>query len=48
MLLLNIIVAVLLYASVRKTSATAAYLLIPYLVWLAFALYLNYEIAFLN
>lgn len=47
-LLLTIVIAIALYASVRKTSATAAYLLIPYLVWLAFALYLNYEIAFLN
>jgi tryptophan-rich sensory protein len=47
-LLLNIIAAVLLYSGVRKTNATAAYLLIPYTVWLAFALYLNYEIAFLN
>jgi len=47
-LFLLIIVGILLYASVRKTNATAAYLLIPYLVWLAFALYLNYEIAFLN
>jgi tryptophan-rich sensory protein len=44
----NIVVAVLLYASVRKISAPAAHLLIPYLVWLSFALYLNYEIAFLN
>lgn len=47
-LLLTIVIAITLYVSVRKTSATAAYLLIPYLVWLAFALYLNYEIAFLN
>lgn len=47
-LLLQIGVAVALYANVRKVNAAAAYLLIPYLVWLAFALYLNYEIAFLN
>ena len=47
-LLLTIVIAITLYVSVRKTNATAAYLLIPYLVWLAFALYLNYEIAFLN
>ncbi len=47
-LLLTIIVAIALYTSVRKTNAVAAYLLIPYMVWLAFALYLNYEIAFLN
>ena len=47
-LLLTIIIAIALYVNVRKTNAAAAYLLIPYLVWLAFALYLNYEIAFLN
>jgi|AGTN01.2.fsa_nt_gi Tryptophan-rich sensory protein (mitochondrial benzodiazepine receptor homolog) len=47
-LLMIIGVAVCLYSNVRKTNAAAAYLLIPYLVWLAFALYLNYEIAFLN
>lgn len=47
-LLLIIMVALALYTSVRSTHAAAAYLLIPYLVWLAFALYLNYEIAFLN
>lgn len=47
-LLLLILTAILLYANVRKANAAAAYLLIPYLVWLAFALYLNYEIAFLN
>jgi benzodiazapine receptor len=47
-LVLLIVVAILLYVHVRKVNAAAAYLLIPYLVWLAFALYLNYEIAFLN
>jgi tryptophan-rich sensory protein len=48
LLFVLIAVGILLYANVRKTNAPAAYLLIPYLVWLAFALYLNYEIAFLN
>jgi len=47
-LFMLIAVGILLYASVRQISAPAAHLLIPYLVWLAFALYLNYEIAFLN
>ena len=47
-LFMLIALGILLYASVRKINAPAAYLLIPYLVWLAFALYLNYEIAFLN
>lgn len=48
LLFVLIAVGILLYSNVRKTTAPAAYLLIPYLVWLAFALYLNYEIAFLN
>lgn len=47
-LLLMIAVSIALYTNVRKNNAVAAYLLIPYMVWLAFALYLNYEIAFLN
>lgn len=32
----------------RKTSKTAAYLQIPYLIWVTFAGYLNYMIAVLN
>jgi tryptophan-rich sensory protein len=48
LLFVLIAVGILLYSNVRKAYAPAAYLLIPYLVWLAFALYLNYEIAFLN
>lgn len=31
-----------------KTSKIAAYLLIPYFVWLIFAAYLNYEILVMN
>jgi tryptophan-rich sensory protein len=47
--LLGIIVAaIVLFAHVYRIQRTAAYLLIPYIVWLFFALYLNYEIAFLN
>jgi len=47
-LALLIITAVLLFWNVCQTSKTAAYLLLPYIVWLFFAFYLNYEIAFLN
>jgi len=47
-LALIIITAVLLFAHVYRINKTAAYLLIPYILWLFFALYLNYEIAFLN
>ena len=47
-LLLIITAAILLFAHVYRTGKTAAYLLIPYILWLFFALYLNYEIAFLN
>ena len=32
----------------HKTSKTAAYLLIPYFLWLMFAAYLNFEIIRLN
>ena len=47
-LILIIATAVLLFKDVFTLNKTAAYLLIPYMVWLFFALYLNYEIAFLN
>ena len=47
-LALIIITAALLFAHVYRINKTAAYLLIPYILWLFFALYLNYEIAFLN
>lgn len=47
-LILLIATAVLLFANVFRIDKTAAYLLIPYIIWLCFALYLNYEIAFLN
>lgn len=43
-----IITAALLIADTFSLSKPAAYMLIPYFVWLCFALYLNYEIAFLN
>lgn len=47
-LIMLIITAVLLFTNVFRINKTAAYLLLPYIVWLCFALYLNYEIAFLN
>lgn len=47
-LILLIITAALLTAKVYRKNKTAGILLIPYVVWLMFALYLNYEIAFLN
>lgn len=47
-LLIIILVTLCLFLSVYDISKTAAYLLIPYMVWITFALYLNYEIAFLN
>lgn len=47
-LLIIIFMAVSLFLAVYDISKIAAYLLIPYMVWVTFALYLNYEIAFLN
>lgn len=47
-LIIIIITAILLFADVFRTNKTAAYLILPYIIWLWFALYLNYEIAFLN
>lgn len=47
-LILLIITAVLLFTNVFRINKTAAYLLLPYIIWLCFAFYLNYEIAFLN
>lgn len=47
-LIVTIIVAALLLAEAFSISKAAAYLLVPYLLWLCFALYLNYEVAFLN
>ncbi len=47
-LILIIAAAVILFTNVFRIDKTAAYLLVPYTVWICFALYLNYEIAFLN
>lgn len=47
-LILTIMAAVLLFTDVFGIDKTAAYLLLPYIIWLFFALYLSYEIAFLN
>ncbi len=48
-------VIVLLWAAIvmtilifRKVSKTAAWLLVPYILWVSFALYLNYAIWLLN
>lgn len=45
---LMILTALLLLYNVYKINKTASYLLIPYFLWLWFALYLNYEIVFFN
>ena len=42
------VTAVLLIREAWKTDAAAGWLLVPYLVWLAFAAILNYVIAMLN
>lgn len=47
-MILIVITAAFLFAETYRVDKTAAYLLIPYLIWLCFAMYLNYEIAFLN
>ena len=47
-LIITVITAALLIADAFRISKVAAYLLVPYLMWLCFALYLNYEVAFLN
>ena len=47
-LILIIITAVLLLGFVYPSNKTAGILIIPYILWLAFALYLNFETAFLN
>ncbi len=48
-LLIAIIAAAgLLYSDAYRTSRTAAYLLIPCILWQCYTLYLNYEIAFFN
>lgn len=47
-LILIIIFALKLFISVYNVNRTAAYLLIPFILWVSFALYLNYELIFLN
>lgn len=48
LLLIVIAAAIALFTDVHRRRALASYLLVPYLVWLCFALYLNYELAFFN
>ncbi len=45
---LLLITTVLLFIRFFRIRKTAAYLLIPYLLWLLFALYLNYMVYILN
>lgn len=47
-LIITIIAAIALFLDVYRHNKIASYLLIPYMVWLCFALYLNYELAFFN
>lgn len=47
-LIIILILATFLFSDVYNSNKTAAFLYLPYVIWLWFALYLNYEIAFLN
>ena len=47
-IVLLIITAVCLFYSFRHLSKTAAYLMIPYILWLLFAAYLNWAVVSLN
>ncbi len=47
-LIITAIAAIALYPEVYRYNRIASYLLVPYMVWLCFALYLNYELAFFN
>ncbi|MEG0630404.1 MAG: TspO/MBR family protein [Christensenellaceae bacterium] len=44
----TIINAVILFPKVHKISKEAAFLMIPYIIWLIFATYLNAAVLFLN
>lgn len=48
LLIAIIIAAAALYSDAFRIDAAAAYLLIPYILWLCFLLCLSYEIAFFN
>ena len=47
-LLLLLVLVVLMILSFRKTDKLAAWLQIPYLLWLLFAAYLNFGVWYLN
>jgi tryptophan-rich sensory protein len=47
-LIITLVAAVALFTDVYRLNKTASYLLVPYIIWLCFALYLNYELAFFN
>ena len=49
-IIIAIILVLVVYLTIRsfKINKTISYLLIPYIIWLLFALYLNIDIAVLN
>ena len=47
-IIILIIFVITMIIEFRKLNQTAAYLQIPYLVWLLFATYLNYQVHILN
>ncbi len=47
-LIANIVVAIALIFEFYKNKPLSAYLFLPYILWLCFALVLNYQIALLN
>jgi len=47
-LILTVAAAAALLCDVYRHNRLSAYFLIPYMLWLCFALYLNYELAFFN
>lgn len=47
-LLLLLVLVALMILAFRKIDPTAAWLQIPYLIWLTFAAYLNYQVWLLN
>ena len=47
-IIILIIFVITMIIEFRKLNKTAAYLQIPYLIWLLFATYLNYQVLILN
>lgn len=48
LIIILIIFVITMIIEFRKINKTAAYLQIPYLIWLLFATYLNYQVLILN